>query len=175
MNRAAIAVAMSAILVFVAAGLQPSAAQSPEAMPPVAVKTDNESVNVVIDWEPVEIDTGQNIEFALNFQDPSSGQSIAHVNYNFEVQDESGATVESLTNLHTHSGSDAQTVAFDTTGSFKLVVTIIGTGINPPFDTTQSGTVETAVMVVPEFPVAPAILAAATGLGIALARKLRRN
>lgn len=174
MNRTAIAIAMSAILVSVA-GLQPLAAQSPEAMPPVTVKTDNESVDVVIDWEPVEIETGQNVEFTLDFQNPSSGQSIAHINYNFEVQDESGTAVESLTDLHTHSGSDVQTVAFDNTGSFKLVVTIIGTGLNPPFDTTRSGTAETAVMVVPEFPVAPAILAAATGLGIILARKLRRN
>jgi predicted secreted protein with PEFG-CTERM motif len=175
MNGAAIAVVMSAILSFLAAGLQPSAAQSPEAAPPVNVKTDNESVNVVIDWKPAEIGTGQDVEFTLDFQHPSSGQSISHVNYNFEVQDESGNIVESFTDMHTHSGSDVQTVAFDATGSFELVVTVIGTGINPPFDTTRSGTAETAIMVVPEFPIASVILAAAIGLGIVLARKLRRN
>jgi hypothetical protein len=174
MNRAAIATAISAILASIA-GLQPSAAQSTGEMPPITVKTNNESVNIVIDWEPAEIEPEQEVEFTLDFQHPFSGDSIPHVNYNLEVQDESGSVVESLTDLHTHSGFDAQTVAFDTTGSFTLVVTVIGTGINPPFDTTRSGTAQAAVMVVPEFPVAPVILAAATGLGIVLARRLRRN
>jgi hypothetical protein len=97
------------------------------------------------------------------------------VNYNLEVQDESGNVVESFEGEHTHSGVGAHTVAFDSTGSFKLLVDVIGTGISQPFDTTRSGTAEAAVMVVPEFPVAPVILAVATGIGIFLARKLRRN
>ena len=60
-----------------------------------------------------------------------------------------------MTNLHTHSGSDMQTVTFDTTGRFNLVVTIIGTGIDPPFDTTQSGTAQATIMVGQESSVAP--------------------
>jgi hypothetical protein len=52
-----------------------------------------------------------------------------------------------MTDLHTHSGSDEQTVTFDTTGGFSFVVTIIGTGIDPPFDTTQSGTAQTVIPV----------------------------
>jgi hypothetical protein len=59
-----------------------------------------------------------------------------------------------MTDLHTHSGSDVQTVTFDTTGRFNMVVTIIGTGIDPPFDTTQSGTAQTAIMVGQESPIA---------------------
>lgn len=50
--------------------------------PPVSVTTDNQSVNVLISWEPVEIEPGQDTEFKLNLQDPSSGESIRHVNYN---------------------------------------------------------------------------------------------
>jgi hypothetical protein len=38
-------------------------------------------------------------------------------------------------------------VTFDTQGSFNLVATIIGTGIDPPFDTTQSGTAQTVIPV----------------------------
>ncbi|MDQ3909274.1 MAG: hypothetical protein M3232_02580, partial [Thermoproteota archaeon] len=49
--------------------------------------------------------------------------------------------------LHTHSGSDQQTVTFDNPGSFNLVTTIIGTGIDPPFDTTHSGTAQTVITV----------------------------
>jgi hypothetical protein len=129
------------------------------ATPPVTAATDNESVNVLISWEPTEIQPEQNTEFTLDFQDPSSGDSIPHVNYNFEIIDENdGETVESMTDLHTHSGSDEQTVTFDNTGSFNFVVTIIGTGIDPPFDTTQSGTAETIIAVGQEeepSPVAP--------------------
>jgi hypothetical protein len=113
---------------------------------PVTASTDNQSVNVLISWEPAVIELGQDTEFTLDFQDPSSGESIDHVNYNFEIVDQnSGETVESMTDLHTHSGSDEQTVTFDNTGGFNFVVTIIGTGIDPPFDTTQSGTAQTVI------------------------------
>jgi hypothetical protein len=96
----------------------------------------------------MEIEPGQDTEFTLDFQDPSSGESISHVNYNFEIIDQNnGETVQSMTDLHTHSGSDEQTVTFDTTGGFNFVVTIIGTGLNPPFDTTQSGTAQTVIPV----------------------------
>ena len=114
---------------------------------PVTVATDNQSVNVVISWEPVQIVPGEETQFTLDFQDPSSGESISHVNYNFEVIDQNGGAVESMTDLHTHSGSDEQTVTFDTEGSFNLITTIIGTGIDPPFDTTQSGTAQTVIPV----------------------------
>ena len=109
---------------------------------------------MLINWEPREIEPNQDIQFTLDFQDPSSGESINHVNYNFEIIDENGETVQSMTDLHTHSGSDVQTVTFDTTGRFNMVLTIIGTGIDPPFDTTQSGTAQTAIMVGQESPIA---------------------
>ena len=80
---------------------------------------------------------------------PSSGESLSHVNYNLEAMDGEGNPVESITDLHTYTGNDVQTVTFDKTGSLKLVVTVLGTGINPPFDTARSGAAETAVTVVP--------------------------
>jgi len=52
-----------------------------------------------------------------------------------------------MTDLHTHSGSDEQTVTFDTTGGFNFVVTIIVTGIDPPYDTAQSGIAQTVIPV----------------------------
>jgi hypothetical protein len=114
---------------------------------PVTVPTDNQSVNVLVSWEPTVIEPGEDTQFTLEFQDPSSGEPIDHVNYNFEVVDQNGETVQSMTDLHTHSGSDEQAVTFDTPGSFNLVMTIIGTGLNPPFDTTQSGTAQTVIPV----------------------------
>jgi len=116
---------------------------------PLTLATDNQSVNVLIRWEPMEIEPGQDTEFTLRFQDPSStGESIRHVNYNFEIKDQkNGQTVESMTDLHSHSGTDEQPVAFDSAGSYEVVVTIIGTGIDPPFDTTKSGTARTVINV----------------------------
>jgi hypothetical protein len=137
-----------AIMMATSTMVAPAAATTATAtmQQPVTASTDNQSVNVLISWEPAVIEPGQDTEFTLDFQDPSSGESIDHVNYNFEIVDQnSGETVESMTDLHTHSGSDEQTVTFDNTGGFNFVVTIIGTGIDPPFDTTQSGTAQTVI------------------------------
>jgi|SRR5688572_4237384 len=141
-----------AIITATTMGASPAAATTAAAtattMPqPLTATTDNQSVNVLIGWEPTEIEPGVDTEFTLDFQDPSSGDSIPHVNYNFEIIDQNGNPVESMTDLHTHSGSDEQTVTFDNPGSFNLVATIIGTGIDPPFDTTQSGTAQTVIPV----------------------------
>jgi hypothetical protein len=126
----------------------PAAATTATTMPqPVTVATDNQSVNVLVSWEPAQIEPGGDTEFMLEFQDPSSGEPIDHVNYDFEIMDQNGETVQSMTDLHTHSGSDEQTVTFDTPGSFNLVTTIIGTGIDPPFDTSRSGTAQTVIPV----------------------------
>jgi hypothetical protein len=126
----------------------PATATTATTMPqPVTVATDNQSVNVLVSWEPAEIELGEDTEFTLEFQDPSSGEPIDHVNYNFEIMDQNGETVQSMTDLHTHSGSDEQTVTFDTQGSFNLVATIIGTGIDPPFDTSRSGSAQTVIPV----------------------------
>ncbi|MGH9991992.1 MAG: hypothetical protein ACREBU_11805 [Nitrososphaera sp.] len=155
-----------------ALNLQAAAAQELQVTPPVNAKTDNDSVNVVIDWTPEEIEPGQSVEFSLGFQNPTSGESLAHVNYDVEFMDEAGSVVESVEDVHSHDGSEVHSIIFDSTGNLKMVVTVIGTGLTPPYDTTRSGTTELAIMVVPEFPVAPTILAAATGLIIAF-RKLK--
>jgi hypothetical protein len=115
--------------------------------PPVNLKTDNESVDITVDWSPQEIQQGSATEFSINFQDPSSGASLEHVNYNLEVKDADGNTVESLTDLHSHTGKDTQTVTFDNSGDFQLAITVIGTGLTMPFDTSKSGTAETPITV----------------------------
>jgi hypothetical protein len=159
-------------------GSQQVAAQetSSPSSPPVTLQTNNESVTVLVNWSPQEIQPAQEVQFTLNFQHPFSGESLSHVNYNFEIMDEQGNAIESITDLHTHAGNDVQTVTINNTGNFRLVLTIIGTGLTPPFDTTRSGTAESAIMVVPEFPIAPVIMAAAMGLGITIARmRMKRH
>ena len=91
-------------------GFRSAAAQetpsSPSSSPPVTLQTDNQSVTVLVNWSPQEIQPGQEVQFMLDFQHPFSGESLPHVNYNFEILDTQGNIVESMTNLHTHAGND---------------------------------------------------------------------
>jgi hypothetical protein len=119
---------------------------------------------------PQEIEPGQEVTFVVDYRDALTDEPLTHINHDFEIADESGQVIESAPGLHTHSGGDIHTVTFDETGNFNLEVRIIGLGLNPPFDTTRSGSAQTAIVVVPEFPVAPVILAVATGLVLASVR-----
>lgn len=145
-------------------------AQTGESSPPLTLTTADNSLAVLAKWTPKEIEPGMKVDVSLEFLHPFAMTPLSHVNYNLTIVDENGVEVESLEGLHSHIGQDVQTVTFDKTGNFKLMIEVLGTGIDPPFDKTRSGTVEAAVMVVPEFPVVPAVLAAATGLAIVSAR-----
>jgi hypothetical protein len=137
----------------------------------VTVKTDNNSVSVIVNWSPEEIQAGEDVDISLEFQNPSSGQTLSHVNYELKIIDpSSGETIKSIDGIHTHSGQDAQTVKLDNMGDFTLEITVIGLGINKPFDTSKSGTAQTAIMVVPEFPFALAAMAGGVAIVIILAR-----
>ena len=135
--------------------------------PPVTVETDNNSVSIIVNWTPEEIQAGEDVDFSLEFQNPTTGQTLSHVNYELKVIDpNSGETIKSMDGIHTHSGQDAQTVKIDNMGDFALEITVIGLGINQPFDTSRSGTAQTAIVVVPEFP--SALIAMAAGIAIAI-------
>lgn len=139
--------------------------------PPVTVNTADNSVSVVLNWTPAEVPAGEDVEFSLEFRNPDSGQTLSHVNYELKIIDPSnGEATKSIADIHTHAGQDAQTVKFDNTGDFILEVTVIGLGINQPYDTSRSGTVQTAIMVVPEFPLALLAMAAAVAIVIILPR-----
>lgn len=138
---------------------------------PVTIKTDNNSVDVIVSWTPQEIQAGENADFSLEFQNPSTGQTLSHVNYNFKIIDPSdGTVIKSIDGIHVHSGKDVQTVMLDNKGEFELEVTVLGLGINKPWDTSSSGTAQTAIMVVPEFPFVLMAMAAGMAIVILMAR-----
>lgn len=142
--------------------------------PPVTVKTDNNSVSVIVNWTPKEIQAGKDVDISLVFQNPSSGQTLSHVNYNLKIIDPSGKTVKSIDGIHTHSGKDVQTVKLDKMGDFTLEIIVIGLGINKPFDMSKSGTAQTAIVVVPEFPFTLAVLAMGFAI-VAIAARSRHS
>jgi hypothetical protein len=134
-------------LIAMTLGTSAALAATNSSVPPVNLKTDNGSAVVVVDWSPKQIQQGKATEFTINFQDPSSGASLQHTNYNLEVKDANGNTVKSLTDLHSHTGKDVQSITFDKAGNFQLVITLLGLGISMPFDTSKSGTAEASIMV----------------------------
>ena len=116
--------------------------------PPVNLKTDNGSVQVVVNWSPKEIKQGAATQFTISFQDPSTGTPLKHVNYNFEVKDaNSNTTIQSQMAQHVHGGEASHTVTFDKPGNYHLVMTVIGLGLSQPFDTSKSGTAQTTIAV----------------------------
>ncbi len=171
-TKPAIAASLFCILsgTLFASTLESAAAQESEEMTPLTLKTDNGSVNVIVSWEPQEILPDQEVTFTVDYRDAASDEPLTHINHDFKITGEGGQVIKSFTGLHTHSGGDIYTATFGQTGNYELEVRIIGLGLDPPFDTTRSGTAETAIVVVPEFPVAPIILAAATGFAIFSAR-----
>ena len=138
-----IAAAGSFGLAATAFGQQPA-----NSAPPVNLKTDNGSVQIVVNWSPKEIKQGVATQFTISFQDPSTGTPLKHVNYNFEVKDvNSNTTIQSQMAQHVHNGEATQTVTFDKPGNFQLVTTVIGLGLSQPFDTSKSGTAQTTITV----------------------------
>jgi hypothetical protein len=133
----------------------------------MTLKTDNNSVSIIVNWTPKEIQAGKNVDISLEFQDASSGQTLSHVNYDLKIIDpSSGQTVKSIDGIHTHTGKDVQTLKLDKMGDFTLAIRVIGLGLNKPFDASKSGTAQTSLTVVPEFPFA--LAAMTTGFAIVI-------
>lgn len=147
-------------------------------MPAIVIPTDNGSVNVevtidkgMVHGNDIMVDPPQQVKFDLRFLDPTTGQPLEHVNYQFHVADQSGAMVAHEMGIHSMGGADSKSVAFSNTGSFTLMVVVEGTGASKPYDTNYSGTASSMVTVTPEFPFSVvAIMAAVVGMGVLATR-----
>lgn len=136
--------------------------------PPLNQETPRGTYKVQLDWEPTTIEPGKEVEFAFTFFD-STGFPLQRVSYNFVVTDGDGKTVVDLKNKFTDSGTDFQKVTFDKGGSKTVSVTINSVSGQDTGQFTE--TADFNIMVVPEFPVSAAIIAAAViALAIAVTR-----
>ncbi len=166
----------SLLLVPVLAIIDPDSAYGQ--MPKIMMTTDNDStfIEVTVDKGTAEdntftLDAPQQVKFDINFLHPGALDPITHVNYEFQITDESGSMLVHKTGLHIHEGMDTQSVSFEKMGSFTLTINVEGTGISKPYDTGNSGTASATIAVTPEFPLGiMATLAALVGIGIVAAR-----
>ena len=143
-------------------------------MPPIRRSTATENYQVELGWncescsQKTSIEPGKDVQFSISFFD-NKGLPTQRVSYDFTVKDTSGQTLIEKKNQAADSGLGFQTVKFDQGGG--KVVTI---KIDAVSGTANDQFIETAdfnVVVVPEFPISAAILAAAViGLVIAVTR-----
>jgi hypothetical protein len=57
-----------------------------------------------------------------------------------------------MKNQHAESGEDTLSINFSQEGPFTILIDIVGTGTDEPFDTKNSGIASATITVVPEFP-----------------------
>jgi len=92
----------------------------------------------LVNWDS-NLSPGTKIPFIIDFKHPFNDMNLQHVNYNLQLFDDKGTSVFSMENIHVHMGSDVQNIMIENPGKYTMVITVLGTGINPPFDTTRSG------------------------------------
>ena len=117
------------------------------------LSTLNEAANIEVSIDRKKLEIDQITNFTLRFLEPEDGNLLKDVNYSFEILDYAGETVVNLQNQHAQTGVDVQSVTFLQEGPFTLLIDILGTGTDKPFDTKNSGMVSATITVVPEFPI----------------------
>jgi hypothetical protein len=133
--------------------------------------TDNGSIKVEVAMDREMIETEQPVRFTLRFLHPLTEEPLEHVNYSFTIMDEKGNNMVSESNIHAHLGIDTQSVTFSETGSFTMSIDVTGIGVEEPYDSSYSGEVSTALVVVPEFPLGIlAVMGVVLGTAIAITR-----
>lgn len=141
-------------------------AEIPE--PPLTQGTPRGTFEIELDWEPASIEPGKEVEFGLNFYD-NNGFPLERVSYDFVVKDGSGETIEERANQFADFGTSFQKVTFEQGGGKTVTVRVNSVSGQGTGQFTEE--VDFNIVVVPEFPVSAALIAAAViGLAVAMTR-----
>jgi hypothetical protein len=138
--------------------------------PPLSKTTDRGTYEVRVDWEPTTIMPGSTVLFAVSLRD-DTGFPLERANYDFTVKSADGSIIREFKNQNadTEFGTGTHEVQLDTAGPMTITVKINAVGSREPSQFTES--VDFNVVVVPEFPVSAAIVAAAViGLVVVMTR-----
>ncbi len=139
---------------------QPPAPQSVEEIPqpPLQQSTRRGTYDVTLSWNPVDIQPNGNTTFTVSFAD-NNGQGLQRVSYDFTVTDKSGNVIYDKKNAFTGSSSSGtQTVKMGDGGPVSISVILNSvSGVSTGAFTEEA---DFNVVVVPEFPVSAAIIAA---------------
>jgi hypothetical protein len=138
--------------------------------PPLSKTTGRGTYEIEINWEPASIEPGDTAIFSVALMD-DSGFPLERANYDFTVKSADGTVVQEFKNQNADSdfGTGTHEVQFDTAGPMTITVKVNSVSGGTTGQFTES--VDFNVVVVPEFPVSAAIVAAAViGLVVVMTR-----
>ncbi|AIF83038.1 hypothetical protein NTE_00963 [Candidatus Nitrososphaera evergladensis SR1] len=139
---------------------QPPVPKSVEEIPqpPLRQSTARGTYDVTLSWNPVEIQPNGNTTFTVDFAD-NNGQKLERVNYDFTVTEKGGKVIYDKKNAFTgESSTGVQTVKMGNGGPVSISIVLHSvSGVNTGAFTEEA---DFGVVVVPEFPVSAAIIAA---------------
>jgi hypothetical protein len=147
---------------------EPPTSSEEAPMPPLVRDTVTGEYKVQIDWDPVEIQPNSTTDFTVSFYN-SGEDPVVRVNYDFIVTDGAGNMVYDESGYTGETNSAVESVPFGDGGPVNINVKItavssVGTGA-------FIEEADFALVVVPEFPVSAAIIAAvAVGFIVAMTR-----
>lgn len=135
--------------------------------PPMALSTKNGLYKIELTWEPVEIKPNQIVMFDLKITDALVNKAAENVHYDFVVVKDD-QTIKELKSSFALNGAATHAVEFPSSGSFRVIVNILGVGDGVKH---QNESVAFDLKVVPEFPIGTVIvMATLVGITIALTR-----
>jgi hypothetical protein len=128
--------------------------------PPLSKNTGRGTYKIAIDWEPPTIAPGSTVRFTVSLMD-DTGFPLERTNYDFTVKDANGNVVQEFKNQNadTEFGTGTHEVQLDTAGPMTITVKINAVSGQGTGQFTESA--DFNVVVIPEFPVSAAIVAAA--------------
>lgn len=138
--------------------------------PPLSRTTDRGQYKITLDWEPASIEPGTPVLFTVSLTD-DSGFPLERANYDFVLTNSSGGIIQEFDNQNADAefGTGTHEVQFDSAGGFTASVTINSVSGQGTGQFTEKA--DFSMVVVPEFPVSAAIVAAVViGLVVLMTR-----
>jgi hypothetical protein len=141
--------------------------------PPLHQATQRGTYDLTLSWSPVQIQPNGNTTFTVDFAD-NNGRKLTHVSYDFTMTDKSGKVIYDKKNAFTGEGSTGiHDIKMGTGGPVSIAVVLHSvSGVNTGVFTEEA---DFGVVVVPEFPVSAAIIAAVAVAFIVAMTRLKGN
>jgi hypothetical protein len=149
---------------------EPPAEEERIPTPPLDGKTGRGTYEISLDWEPTTIEPGSPVSFTVRLAD-STGFPLERANYDFTIKDSEGNVIQEFLrqNADVDSGIGTHEVQIDSAGPVMVTVKINSVSGQDTGQFIES--VDFNVVVVPEFPVSAALVAAAViGLVVVMTR-----
>lgn len=138
--------------------------------PPLSDRTPRGTYTIGIDWTPASIEPNSKVIFTVRLGD-NTGFPLMNANYDFAVKSANGSIIQEFRNQDADSefGTGTHEVQFSDAGPITVTVTVNSVSGQTTGQFTESA--DFNVVVVPEFPISAAIVAAAViGLMVVITR-----